>query len=85
MIVESYNFDKIAFFLFAFFQLLLNDLLESIDNELLDERGGGVFGLDKLFVGFGVKVEALHVEESEGDVEFGGSREFLYSLFVHSL
>jgi hypothetical protein len=44
-----------------------------------------VLSFDELFVGFGVEAEALHVEEGEGDVEFGGCGELLDSLLVHSL
>jgi hypothetical protein len=39
MIIESNDFNEIAFFLFAFFQFLLDDLLEPIDDELFDEGG----------------------------------------------
>lgn len=85
MVIEPNDFDEIAFLLLALLQLLLNDFFESVDDELLDEGWRCVFSFHELFIGLCVEMEALHVEESKGDVELSGVGEFLDSLLIHTL
>lgn len=85
MVVESDDFDEVVFFFFVFFEVFLDDFFETVDNELVHEGGRGFFCDYELFVGLGVLVESFHVEESEGDVQFGAVGELFYPLLVHPL
>ena len=85
MVIEPNNLDQIVLFLLVLLQFLLDDLFEAVDDELLDKGRCCFLSHDKLLVGFGVELKSLHVEEGEGDVQFGATGEFLYPLLVHPL
>lgn len=85
VVVEADDFDEVALLVGLVLELVLDDLLEAVDDKLLDEGGRQLLGHDELFVGLGLVVLPLHVEERERDMEFGAGGELLDALLVHPL
>ncbi len=83
VVVEADDLDEVVLLLLVLFKVVLDDLLEAVDDELLYERGRCPLSHHELFVGSGVLVQALHVEEGEGDVQLGATRKLLDALPVH--
>lgn len=84
MVIEPDDLNEITFFFFAFFQFFLNDLFETIDDELFDKTRRSSFRSYEFLISFCFLLQFLHIEKREGDMQFGRLWKLLDALFVHS-
>ena len=85
MIIKADYLYQITLLIFVLFELFFDDLLETIEDKLLDERWGTFFSYHELFIGLCVLLQSLHIKKGKGDMKFCWVRKLFYALLIHAL